>query len=194
MAWAWLLLLGLLARPGFAQDEQSPPPQLSAEQARRSNSIARNTMSPFCPGRTLADCPSPNAADWRADIRKWVAEGLSAEQIRARLERRVDGGTLSGSPSTSLGWALPVLLAVVSIGLLAVILRRVSNPKRAQAPLHRNEPDPDVDDELNGTGDEQDDDVDHEPSVTDDETTDSSAPDDDELEARLKRELEREDL
>src|SRR5690606_18610544 len=69
--------------------------EYSPEVVRRASSIARQTMSPFCPGRTLSDCPSEYATEWRSDIREMVAQGLTAEQIQTALEKRV-GGNLSG--------------------------------------------------------------------------------------------------
>jgi len=48
-----------------------------AAQQRAGGIIAR-TASPFCPGKTLEACPSPGAAEWRADIRRWTAAGALA--------------------------------------------------------------------------------------------------------------------
>jgi hypothetical protein len=85
-------------------------------------------MSPFCPGRTLSDCPSSYAAEWRQDIRVWIAEGLSTEEIRKRLEQRLpEGAELSGAPDTGLGWALPVGLSLGAVLLVGIILRRLRN-------------------------------------------------------------------
>jgi cytochrome c-type biogenesis protein CcmH/NrfF len=120
------------------QDAEKPDVALSAEQARRAQSISRNTMSPFCPGRTLSDCPSGFAAEWREDIRRWTAEGLSAEEIRERLEQRLpEGSELSGAPDSGLGWGLPVGLSVGAVLVVAVILRRLRNRGRETATASR---------------------------------------------------------
>jgi cytochrome c-type biogenesis protein CcmH/NrfF len=84
--------------PGADEHGQPPEPEVSGEVTRKATSISRQTMSPFCPGRTLADCPSEYAAEWRRDIRQMVAEGKSASEIQAELESRV-GGNLSGIPN-----------------------------------------------------------------------------------------------
>ncbi len=117
------------ARAETGESGQLAP--LTPEQGQRARAIERNTMSPFCPGRTLSDCPSPNAADWRREIEGWVRQGLSTDEIRARLEKRV-GGDLSGSPSSPLGSALPVLLGVFAVGLLALVLNRFRSKALAE--------------------------------------------------------------
>jgi len=43
-------------------------------------------MSPFCPGRTLSDCPSEYAGQWRHDIQRMVDQGKSA--AARTLERK----------------------------------------------------------------------------------------------------------
>ncbi len=98
----------------------------------RADDIASHTMSPFCPGRTLSSCPSPKAAEWRHDIRQWVDEGLSTEEIRARLEQRVPGQDLSGAPRSPGGWLLPVALLLVSAGVLWAVLRRLRQGRDAR--------------------------------------------------------------
>lgn len=95
------------------------------EQQRRAQEIIRTTMSPFCPGRTIDSCPSPYAADWRDDVRSWVAEGLTTEEIRKRLASRTPGGDLSGAPSTVLDAVLPILVTIVAVSALALLLRKL---------------------------------------------------------------------
>lgn len=103
------------------------------EQVRRAAEISKTTMSPFCPGRTVDACPSPNATAWREDIRKWVAEGVSTEEIRHRLKARADQD-LSGAPSTALDAVLPVLATVLSLVLLGLLLRLlVKSPANANS-------------------------------------------------------------
>lgn len=97
---------------------------LSHEQERRAGAIARQTMSPFCPGRTLADCPSNYAAEWRADIRDMVARGMSSSEIQRELEARA-GGNLSGSPNRDASYGLPIVFGVLAFSLLGAVLLRL---------------------------------------------------------------------
>ena len=96
------------------------------ERSRRAYALAGDMMSPFCPGRTLADCPSPNAAAWREEIRLWVDAGTPDAVIRARLQARMPGTDLAAGPRGPLGWALPGLILLAGLGILVAALRRVT--------------------------------------------------------------------
>lgn len=74
--------------------------RLDEAQLREATSIFDDTWSPFCPGRTLSSCTSGKAAEWREDVRKWLAEGLSREEVMARLQARVPGFTLDTIPDS----------------------------------------------------------------------------------------------
>jgi len=113
----------------------SPPAVAAAQEGARAVSIYRNTQSPFCPGRTLDDCPSPDAATWRADIRRWVDEGASGAEIRARLQDRVPGFDLSGRAGVpGLGFALGAFtLVALALGARFFVRRR----RRREPPIER---------------------------------------------------------
>lgn len=74
-------------------------------------------MSPFCPGRTLASCSSQGAAAWLADVRVWVAEGATDEEITGRLQSRTPEFDLSADPGGNWNWGIGVL-AIGSVTLL----------------------------------------------------------------------------
>ena len=99
------------------------------ERSQRAYALAGDMMSPFCPGRTLADCPSPNAAAWREEIRGWVDAGQPDAEIRARLQARVPETDLSALPRGPLGWALPGLILFAGLVILTAALRRVTAAK-----------------------------------------------------------------
>ena len=103
-----------------------PPVQLSEELEREAESIARSVMSPFCPGRTVSSCPV--AGPWRDDIRRWVGEGVSPEDIRQRLAERVPQHNLMGVPPNRLGWVLPVGLGLLAAASLFFLLKRLIKP------------------------------------------------------------------
>lgn len=131
--------------------EQEPSPRVAG--------LARSIMSPFCPGRTLQSCPSPEAARWVADIREWTAEGRSDEQILQRLQARVPGFALAGPP-TSTGWLLGLLPVAAASLVLLLVLRRLLSLRgqalaveRDRATAHAGDPELDalLDDELRET-------------------------------------------
>lgn len=94
----------------------------------RAQNLYRTVMSPFCPGRTLDDCPSPYAGEWRRDIRKWVQEGVSSEEIRKRLLARAPDKDLTGTPSTAWDAVLPISVTLGALLLLGILLRLLLRP------------------------------------------------------------------
>jgi cytochrome c-type biogenesis protein CcmH/NrfF len=128
--------------PALARADEAQPAATSAalppdEIERQAEAIARSIMSPFCPGRTVSACP--NAGPWREDIRKWVAEGVNADEIKRRLGERVPEHNLMGVPKNRLGWVLPVGLGVGAIGILIFLLRYLVSPKAGSASAPREE-------------------------------------------------------
>ena len=64
------------------------PALAGAQDARLAEDVVHHVMSPFCPGKVLAECPSAQAAEWRVDVHRWAAEGVGEATIRARLQGR----------------------------------------------------------------------------------------------------------
>ena len=67
------VLLLIFASAGFASDAPA-----SEEAARE---IYSETMSPFCPGRLLNDCPSSAAHDLKVKIREKLNSGESKQDV-----------------------------------------------------------------------------------------------------------------
>lgn len=107
----------------------------------RAKTLSGQLSSPFCPGKTLDGCTSPAAAEWRKDIRSWVDEGVSSEEIKRRLSERAGGQDLIAAPSSgfSNGWL--VLSIVGSLLVLGFALRKIFTPRGEQG----TEPSPDGD-------------------------------------------------
>jgi cytochrome c-type biogenesis protein CcmH/NrfF len=121
----------LMAFTLFTGSVRAESDATEAENARRALDIARTTMSPFCPGRTLDGCSSPPAGEWRADIREMVDQGLSAQEIQKRLQARAPDKDLTGDPDFGLGVGFALTAFVVALGLLALVLKRLSTPAEA---------------------------------------------------------------
>src|SRR5262245_6496220 len=96
--------------------------------ARHARALAEELMSPFCPGHTLSDCPSPNAAAVRETIRAWVGEGRSDEEIRTRLKSQY-GDVLDGEPQSGWGRAAPLaVIALVGVAFAFGLRRVIARP------------------------------------------------------------------
>ena len=114
---ALVFAFALFAATGFAQDD------VEIARARAAHELSRELMSPYCPGRTLADCPSPDAGAVRDEIREALRGGESVDSIRTRIESRF-GAQVIGVPTTLLGWLLPIVALAAGALVLVLALRR----------------------------------------------------------------------
>jgi len=122
------LTVALLADSALAAQEPRAPAADSlrdtvpaAHDVTRANRLLGTIMSPFCPGLTLANCPSASAETLRVSIRGRLATGESPDSIMESLVAAF-GERVRGAPrARGLGlalWALPVVgLGAGAIGL-----------------------------------------------------------------------------
>ncbi len=84
-------------------------------------------MSPFCPGRTLADCPSPQAEQLRLWILMQEAAGRSHDDVEAELLERFGDDIRAAPRAEGFGltaYAVPVLVFLAGGAIVALFLRR----------------------------------------------------------------------
>jgi cytochrome c-type biogenesis protein CcmH/NrfF len=83
-------------------------------------------MSPFCPGLTLATCPSPGAHSLRWDIRQRLSRGETPRSVRASYAA-VWGEQIRGAPRLRdwgvVLWVTPGVLLFLGAFALALWLR-----------------------------------------------------------------------
>jgi len=94
-------------------------------------------MSPFCPGRTLPDCPSPQAAELQRWIREQERIGRTRSDVEAELVTHF-GDVILQSPRAS-GYGLAAYLVPVAVflaggSLLFYFLRRETRASLGGAP------------------------------------------------------------
>lgn len=75
----------LLALAAFAAPAGAATPTSEDAATRWAYDLADDLMSPFCPGRSLADCPSPDAAS----LRMWIVVQAAAGRTRADVEEEL---------------------------------------------------------------------------------------------------------
>ena len=113
-----LLASALLA--GAAVAEETQPEGWAYE-------LAGYLMSPYCPGRTLSDCPSPQAQDLRMWIIVQEAAGRSRAQVEEDLYARF-GDMIRPAPRAEgfglAAYAIPVAGFLAGGVLVALFLRR----------------------------------------------------------------------
>jgi cytochrome c-type biogenesis protein CcmH len=101
---------------------------IAADEEPWAYDLAADLMSPYCPGRTLASCPSPQAAELVQWMALQEAAGASREEVVAILVDRFGEEILGAPPAKGITlWAyvFPVLGFVVGGVLAFVVLRRI---------------------------------------------------------------------
>jgi cytochrome c-type biogenesis protein CcmH len=118
--------------------------EAGGEEADWSYEMWNDLMSPFCPGRTLADCPSDKAED----LRRWIVDqealGRSAEDVHAEVLTAFGDVVRQAPVPTGLGLAayvIPILLFLAGGGLVGVFMRRQSRASAKPAPVVAVDPD-----------------------------------------------------
>lgn len=122
------LAVALLA-PAWAQSDGSP------DADRRAQALSREVMSPFCPGLTLADCPSQQAFEMRGDIARRLNAGESQQAIVDELVATYGAKILADPSDTPIGrivWGVPMVLSALAAVALALFLRRVTRRVSAE--------------------------------------------------------------
>ena len=105
--------------------------QVDLEEPSWGYALSHELMSPFCPGRTLAACTSPQAAELRQWILLQEAAGTDREAVIVILEERY-GDVIRSTPEVD-GWGLAAWLlpaGALAIGgvLVFFVLRRLVDP------------------------------------------------------------------
>lgn len=129
LAGAVLLALGLLVGSASAQQPAPEPEGWSYD-------LAHELMSPFCPGRTLAECPSSQADTLRMWLHVQEASGRSEEEVKEELVERFGERILSSPRPEGFGLAayvVPVLAFVAGGVLVWAFLRRQTREAAARA-------------------------------------------------------------
>jgi cytochrome c-type biogenesis protein CcmH len=89
--------------------------------------LAAELMSPACPGRTLLNCTSGQAEQWREIIRQKLAQGETKEQILQYFIGMRGEEILAAPPKRGFAltvWLFPLLVIVNGAGLIIVLTRR----------------------------------------------------------------------
>jgi cytochrome c-type biogenesis protein CcmH/NrfF len=116
-AGALALLIFLSASPALAAEEE----------AGWSYRMAGELMSPFCPGRALSDCPSPNAAELRQWIVAQEEAGVAPDVVEEQLYEAW-GDELRQAPRAEgiglLAYGIPLVAGLLGAAVVVVFMRR----------------------------------------------------------------------
>ncbi len=117
-----------------------PPVTDSRDIERDAQDISDSVMSPFCPGRTLSSCPSPQARDLRAQISVWLKQGYSENGVRNQL-LTIYGEDVRGTPKNEgfglFGWTAPfIFVLLLLLGMIYSLTRLRSSVTEPAGNLH----------------------------------------------------------
>jgi cytochrome c-type biogenesis protein CcmH len=146
MMWS-LVVAGLVA---MGPPDPQPPqkgevaPRFPAEVETEAAKIFNSTMSPFCPGLLVANCPSPGAANMKEQIRIQLAAGASPDSVRAWLRAEYGSQIEAVPPAAGFGllaWIMPALALLGGGAVIAWWLhRRGRVPARGWRPVEALDP------------------------------------------------------
>jgi cytochrome c-type biogenesis protein CcmH/NrfF len=93
--------------------------------------MAHDLMSPFCPGRTLSQCTSPQAAELRQWIILQAAAGASRAEVEQILLDRYGDSMLQAPKAAGWGafaYAIPIVFFFAGGFVVYWLIRRLSSP------------------------------------------------------------------
>lgn len=147
-----------LLSPSEAAAQAEPVPATSPAQAvaspgevsRISQEISNEILSPFCPGKSLDMCPSPNAAAVRREIQDLATQGKSKAEIKEYVittygeEFRI----IEPPAQDNIALFIALFLGLIFAGALIFALsRRRQDPSDASSPTQPQVLDEDLSDE-----------------------------------------------
>lgn len=109
----------------------APTPDARAEQVQ--SELANELMSPFCPGRTIAACPSDQARKLEDHILAEARAGKSRAEIERELVDRFGSQIVGYAPQPAVMYGAAALGAL-GLAMVAMAGRRWLRRSRAVAP------------------------------------------------------------
>lgn len=97
--------------------------------------VAADLMSPACPGRTLLNCTSDYAEQWRELIRQKIAQGETRDEIMQYFVSMRGEEVLAAPPKRGFAltaWLLPIFVVVNGAGLILVLTYRWTRSRPSQ--------------------------------------------------------------
>ncbi len=94
----------------------APPSPTEAQQI--AHEVAASLPSPYCPGRSIASCPSSPARELEVEIVDMANAGMSAPEIEEVLVQRFGEETMGEARSLEVG----ITLLIVALIVVAVIV------------------------------------------------------------------------
>lgn len=105
---------------------------------REATNLYQQVFSPFCPGRSLNDCPSSKAAELKDDMRAQLEAGKSGEEILQGVFQKF-GDQYRAVPKFAgvgiLVWLVPVGFVALGLAIAVALSFRRRSPAAQSASL-----------------------------------------------------------
>jgi cytochrome c-type biogenesis protein CcmH len=98
--------------------------------------VAADLMSPACPGRTLINCTSGYAEQWRELIRQKIAQGETKDEIIRYFVNMRGEEILAAPPKRGFAltaWLFPIFVMLNGAGLIIVLTYRWAHNRPARS-------------------------------------------------------------
>ncbi|MED5260916.1 MAG: cytochrome c-type biogenesis protein CcmH [Myxococcota bacterium] len=127
------LAVGLALAVGVAPSALAADPDAPSEAVDDSwaYEVWHDTMSPYCPGRTLAECPSPQADQLRLWILDQASAGVTRDEVQQVMFQEFGDQILTAPRAEGWGlaaYAIPLAGFVLGGGIVALVVRRLMGP------------------------------------------------------------------
>jgi cytochrome c-type biogenesis protein CcmH len=109
-----------------AQSSDSSSSQQEAELIKNSHDLYRQVLSPFCPGRSLNDCPSSKAQELKDELRGRLQAGESRDVILEDVFARFGDQYRAVPVFAGIGifvWLVPIGFVVIGLVVAALMAR-----------------------------------------------------------------------
>lgn len=119
----WLLLVAVLGVALVVGSQTGGPPSLT----ERTRSVSETIRCPQCTDKSMADSDAPTSVAGKKEIRRQLAAGRSADEVRAWFADRYGQDVLltpSRQGIEGLIWAIPVVAFVVAAAVLGAAFLR----------------------------------------------------------------------
>lgn len=118
-----------------------PLPILSEQTNKQiAEEIYTETLSPYCPGRALKDCPSKKASELKNDILNKLNSGKTKQDVMSILIKRY-GNHISALPENKgfgrLAWLLPPAFLISGLVLLTLFLKKSKGENKTSVSKER---------------------------------------------------------
>lgn len=93
------------------------------------NEIAHDMYCPICENVPLDVCATEACAQWREQIRQYLAQGWSEREIKEHFANQYGWNVLAVPPKSGFNWFFHIIPPVIAFGGVAIVIYMVRKAK-----------------------------------------------------------------